>query len=115
VPAAILDRVRWRVGGAGDMSVQENLFRFGYAPAVTLDYVVVFQHEQDALQEPKLWVHELRHVMQYQDWGVAAFAARYLQDYAGVEKEASEYRWQWMKMEGLTPAPFDPEAAATDE
>lgn len=115
VPAAILDRVRWRVGGAGEMSVQENLFRFGYAPAVTLDYVVVFQHEKDAREDPKLWVHELRHVMQYADWGVPEFAARYLRDYAGVEEEASEYRWQWMKQEGLIPAPSTSNPAATDE
>ncbi|HLE56489.1 MAG TPA: DUF4157 domain-containing protein [Rhodothermia bacterium] len=103
VPEPILERVRWRVGGAGETSVQENLFRFGYTPAVTLDYVVIFQSEKEALTDPKLWVHELKHVMQYADWGIPQFAARYLQDYAGVEEEAAEYRWQWMKQAGLIP------------
>jgi hypothetical protein len=104
VPVDVLERARWQVGGAGDMSLQENLFRFGYAPAVTLDYVVVFQNAADA-SDPKLWVHELRHVMQFSEWGVPGFAIRYLQDYEAVEKEAAEYRWQWMKLEGLIPAP----------
>jgi hypothetical protein len=103
VPEPILERVRWRVGGAGELSLQENLFRFGYSPAVTLDYVVIFQSEEDAVTDPKLWVHELRHVMQFADWGVPVFAARYLQDYAAVEEEAAEYRWQWMKLAGLIP------------
>jgi hypothetical protein len=104
VPMDVLDRVRWQVGGAGETTLQENLFRFGYAPAVTLDYVVVFQNAVDA-SDPKLWVHELRHVMQFSEWGVPGFATRYLQDYEAVEKEAADYRWEWMKLEGLIPAP----------
>ncbi len=103
VPDDILDRVRWRVGGAGEMTLQQNLFRFGYAPAVTLDHVVVFERESDALNDPKLWAHELKHVMQYAEWGVTDFAARYLRDYEAVEKEAAEYRWEWMKLTDRVP------------
>jgi uncharacterized protein DUF4157 len=104
VPDEVLERVRWQVGGAGETSLQNNLFRFGYTPAVTLDYVVVFQNAADAT-DPKLWVHELKHVMQFSEWGVAGFAARYLRDSDSIETEAVEYRWEWMKLAGLTPAP----------
>lgn len=104
VPEEVLDRVRWRVGGGGELlSLQENLFRFGYAPAVTLDYVVIFQDERIALEDPKLWAHELKHVMQYAEWGVAQFAARYVRDYEAVEREAAEYRWEWMTLTGRVP------------
>jgi len=102
VPETILERVRWRLGGGGELTLQEHLFRFGYSPAVTLDYVVIFQNEAD-VADPKLWAHELRHVMQFAEWGVPEFAARYLQDYEAVEKEAAEYRWQWMRLAGLIP------------
>ena len=108
VPDHVLERARWRVGGAGEMSLQENLFRFGYAPAVTLDHVVIFEREVDALTDPKLWVHELKHVMQYAEWGVMEFAARYLSDYEAVEKEAAEYRWEWMKRTGRVPKVAQP-------
>jgi hypothetical protein len=106
VPDATLNRVRWRTGGAGEMSVQQNVFAFGDAPAVTLDYVIVFADEKPALEDPKLWAHELKHVMQFQEWGVAGFATRYLRDYEAVESEAAEYRWQFMKLKGLTPPPL---------
>jgi hypothetical protein len=105
VPDETLDRVRWRAGSGIDMSLQQNVFAFGHVPAITLDYVVVFAEEKDALEDPKLWAHELRHVMQYAEWGVADFAMRYLSDHGSVEMEAAEYRWQFMKLRGLTPPP----------
>jgi hypothetical protein len=105
VPDATLDRVRWRIGGAGDMSIQQNVFAFGDVPAVTLDYVIVFSDEKAALEDPKLWAHELKHVMQFAEWGVGGFAMRYLRDYEAVEGEAAEYRWQFMKLKGLIPPP----------
>jgi hypothetical protein len=105
VPDATLDRVRWRTGGGGTMSLQANVFAFGDVPAVTLDYVIVFSDEKAALSDPKLWAHELKHVMQFAAWGVAGFATRYLRDDEGVETEAAEYRWEFMKLRGLTPPP----------
>jgi hypothetical protein len=113
VPDDILDKVRWQVGGAGSLSLQEHLFRFGYAPAVTLDYVVVFQ-DSSGLDDPKLWVHELRHVMQFAEWGIAEFASRYLRDYEAVERDAAEYRWEWMKLAGLTPRDEDTDSTTAD-
>jgi hypothetical protein len=105
VPEETLARVRWRTGGAGEMSVQQQVFAYGDVPAVTLDYVVVFSAEKAALEDPKLWAHELKHVMQFADWGVGGFATRYLRDYEAVEKEAADYRWEFMKRNGLTPPP----------
>lgn len=104
VPDATLARVRWRAGGSWDMLAQ-GAFAFKDAQAVTLDYVVVFASEDDALNDPKLWAHELRHVMQFQEWGVAGFAARYVNDNVAVESEATEYRWEFMKLRGLVPPP----------
>lgn len=108
VPDSTLERVRWRAGGGGDFSLQQNAFFFRDAEAVTLDYVIVFANENEARNDPKLWAHELRHVMQFEEWGIEGFATRYLADSAAVEDVASEYRWQFMKLRGLVPAPSIP-------
>jgi hypothetical protein len=90
VPTNILDMVRYRVKGGGDLTLQVNSIRYGEANAITLDYVVVFADEDGAQFNPTLWAHELRHVRQYQDWGLKDFAIRYLRDYRGVESQAYE-------------------------
>jgi hypothetical protein len=107
IPEPILERVRWRVGGS-ELSMPQNVIRFGDVPAMTLDDVVVFQERRSALEDPKLWAHELRHVMQYAEWGVDGFAVRYVSDYEAVENDAWEFRWQFMKARGLTPEPAAP-------
>jgi hypothetical protein len=106
VPDATLDGVRWRTGG-GDL-LQQGAFFLKDAQAMTLDYVIVFANEDEARNDPKLWAHELRHVMQFEEWGVEGFATRYLADSIAVEDVASEYRWQFMKQRGLVPAPSVP-------
>ncbi len=103
VPESILDQVRWRVGGGDGASLQQGMLRFHNSPAITLDYVIVFKDDGHAA-DPKLWVHELMHVIQYRRWGISNFAQRYVQDYAAVEAEAVEYRWQWMRHTGRIPA-----------
>lgn len=104
VPDAVLERARWRVGGGSRLSLQRNLIGFGYTPAVTLDHVIVFETAAHA-RDPKLWVHELRHVEQFMQWGVAGFAGRYVANYNALESDAAEYRWTWMKLTGRVPAP----------
>jgi hypothetical protein len=104
VPDTVLERARWRVGGGSWLSLQRNLIGFGYAPAVTLDSVIVFETAADA-RDPKLWVHELRHVEQFMQWGVEGFAGRYVANYNALETDAAEYRWTWMKLTGRVPAP----------
>jgi hypothetical protein len=107
VPDAVLDRVRWRVGST-ELSMPQNVIRLRDVPALTLDDVVVFQERSAALEDVKLWAHELKHVMQFAEWGVEGFAARYLRDYEAVESEAAEFRWQFMKQAGLIPEPLPP-------
>ena len=102
VPEDILDRVRWRQG-ATELSVPQNIFRFGHIQAMVLDDVVIFNDLREALEDPKLWAHELKHVMQFVEWGVDGFAARYLRDYDAIENDAAEFRWQFMKQAGLIP------------
>lgn len=102
VPEPILDRVRWRQG-ATEMSLPQNIFRFGHIQAMVLEDVVIFNDRREALEDPKLWAHELKHVMQFAEWGVDGFAARYLRDYDAIENEAAEFRWQFMKQAGLIP------------
>ena len=98
-----LDRVRWRVG-VNDLALPQSLVRFNEVQAMTLDDVIVFQDRHAALDDPKLWAHELKHVMQFEAWGVDGFAARYLTDYGAIEHEATEFRWEFMKKAGLVPA-----------
>jgi hypothetical protein len=102
VPERILDRVRWREG-ASELSMPQNMIRFGDATAVTLDDVIVFREGATALEDPRFWAHEIKHVMQFEEWGVEGFAVRYLSDYQAVENEAQEFRWQFMKQAGLIP------------
>jgi hypothetical protein len=102
VPAQTLERVRWRHGGS-ELSLPQNAIRFGHVPAMTLDDVIVFQNHRTALEDPKLWAHELKHVMQFAEWGVDGFAVRYLMDYEAVEHDAAEFRWQFMQQAGLIP------------
>jgi hypothetical protein len=102
VPERVLDRVRWREG-ASELSMPQNVIRFGHASAVTLDDVIVFQTGTTAVEDPKFWAHEIKHVMQFEEWGVEGFATRYLSDYEAVENEAQEFRWQFMKQAGLIP------------
>ena len=108
VPNPVLDRVRWREG-ASELSLPQNMIRFGHASAVTLDDVIVFEEHSEALEDPKFWAHEIKHVMQFEEWGVQGFATRYLSNYNAVENEAYEFRWQFMKQTGLIPKVPSPE------
>jgi hypothetical protein len=103
VEEEVLDVARWRVDDSA-MSMYPAFFRLGGTPAVTLDYVVIFDSAEHGA-DPSLWAHELYHVGQYQEWGIDGFAARYLADYEAVEHDAAEFRWQWMKATGRVPPP----------
>ncbi len=87
-PLALLHSVRFRAGQITNLSLPALAFQYGDAAAVTLDDVVVFNREADAQTDLKLWAHELTHVMQYRRWGIDGFAARYVADSNGVEREA---------------------------
>lgn len=100
VPRDVLDAVRWCAACGGELSLQKGTFRLGLAPAITLDHVIVFAERDAALTDPALWIHELRHVMQFREWGVDGFAARYVEDYELVEREAADFRWEWVQRTG---------------
>lgn len=87
-PEALLDRVRYRVGGGNEQTLQFNVISYGDQAAITLDEVVVFAREADAQAHDALWAHELWHVKQVQEWGLPEFAQRYARDYRAVEGEA---------------------------
>lgn len=96
VPADVLESVRWCNACGDALSLQHAVLGVSGVPAVTLGDVIVFATTAD-VADPALWAHELYHVMQYADWGIAGFAERYVTDYAAVEHPAAEFRWQWMK------------------
>lgn len=96
-PAELLDRVRYRVGGGGDLSLQSNAMRYGDAAAITLDDVVVFSNQADAQGNSILWAHEMKHVQQVSDWGLDGFATRYVRDYKTVEGPAYAAQDQYAK------------------
>ncbi|MER9963205.1 DUF4157 domain-containing protein [Mesorhizobium sp. M0045] len=96
IPDHILDAARFRVQGGGDLTLQVNSIRYGEAQAITLDYVIVFKDQNDALYNPTLWVHELTHVGQYQQWGLHDFALRYLRSHESVEREAYEAETRYL-------------------
>lgn len=101
VPPDVLGHVRWRVDRETSIAGQ-SLFQLGAVRAVTLDNVILFA-DADEAADATLWAHELYHVMQYRQWGVKGFVARYLTDHRAIEHEAREFRWRWMKATGRVP------------
>lgn len=87
-PSALLDSVEYRVGAAEDGSVQSLALRYGEATAVTAIDTIIFRNGSDAEDNVALWGHEVKHVEQFQRWGLMGFAHRYVRDHEGVEAEA---------------------------
>jgi uncharacterized protein DUF4157 len=87
-PAAVLDRVRFRIGFDED-GTQAQIVRLLGTRAMALDHVVIFKDASIAA-DPRIWAHELAHVEQYSRWGVAGFADRYARDRNAIEAEAWE-------------------------
>nr|WP_312171133.1 DUF4157 domain-containing protein [Stutzerimonas kunmingensis] len=85
---AVLESARYRVGDEVALNAGNTLLRNPDVNAVTLIDVIVFRHASDAQDNVALWAHELKHVEQYLDWGVAEFARRYTLDYRTVEQPA---------------------------
>nr|WP_234461778.1 DUF4157 domain-containing protein [Stutzerimonas stutzeri] len=85
---AVLESAHYRVGDEVALNAGNTLLRNPDVNAVTLIDVIVFRHERDAQDNVALWAHELKHVEQYQEWGVAEFARRYTHDFLAVERPA---------------------------
>jgi len=74
-----LNRVRYRVGGAGKSELLQFTFEWLHTSAIVMDHVIIFRDEQDALHNVRLWAHELEHVIQFEMLGVDGFAQRWMQ------------------------------------
>ncbi|MDT4811579.1 hypothetical protein FQZ97_445190 [compost metagenome] len=84
----VLDTARFKVGVDQQANAANTLMQNPDVEAVTLVDVIVFRNEDDAQNNVALWAHELHHVKQYLEWGVADFARRYTRDYDEVEAPA---------------------------
>ena len=87
-PAQLLDSITYRVGLTENATVQSFSLRYGEATAVTTIDTITFADPWDAENNVALWGHEVKHVEQFQAWGVYGFARRYVRDHAAVEREA---------------------------
>jgi Domain of unknown function (DUF4157) len=87
-PASLIDSIEYRVGVTEDGSVQSLAMRYGDATAVTAIDTIIFRTAWDAENNVALWGHEVKHVEQFQRWGLMGFARRYVRDHEAVEAEA---------------------------
>ncbi|WP_411741893.1 DUF4157 domain-containing protein [Pseudomonas sp. GL-R-19] len=84
----VLDSARYKVGDDAELNAANTMLQNPDVNAVTLVDIIVFRSPDDALNNVALWAHELKHVQQYQQWGVSEFATRYTRDYSAVETPA---------------------------
>ena len=93
----VLDSARYKVGDDAELNAANTMLQNPDINAVTLVDIIVFRSQDDALNNVALWAHELKHVQQYQQWGVSEFATRYTRDYTAVEAPAYEIQTQVAK------------------
>lgn len=88
----LLDKVRyttdWAVSANG--TLQRLIMMNDHVQAITLDDIIVFR-DRGSAHDLFLWAHEMKHVEQYQRWGIPRFARLYLLDHRRVEREADEH------------------------
>ncbi len=84
----LLDLVRYQVGADSQLNAANAMLQNPDVNAVTLQDIIVFRHVEDAQNNLELWAHEMKHIEQYQQWGVEEFAQRYTRDYRTVEAPA---------------------------
>lgn len=75
----ILNRTGYKIGDNGILNLGHLAPIFMDGATITLIDVIVFNNQLD-VDDVSLWVHELKHVQQYRDWGVRNFTIRYLRD-----------------------------------
>ncbi|MFD2645401.1 DUF4157 domain-containing protein [Pseudomonas japonica] len=99
----VLDAARYQVGNAQQLDAASAFLQNPDVAAVTLIDVIVFRNAEDARDNVALWAHELKHVQQYQQWGVEDFATRYTRNYEAVEAPAYAIQAQVAKALRLAP------------
>ncbi|MEJ5056764.1 MULTISPECIES: eCIS core domain-containing protein [unclassified Pseudomonas] len=85
---SVLDAARYKVSDDGQFNAATAMLQNPDVGAVTLIDTILFRDADSAEQNIALWAHELKHVQQYQEWGVEGFAQRYTQDFNAVEAPA---------------------------
>ncbi|MHC8287462.1 eCIS core domain-containing protein [Pseudomonas sp. XS1P51] len=85
---SVLDTARYKISDNSQFSAATAMLQNPDVGAVTLIDIILFRDAQTAEQNIALWAHELKHVQQYQEWGVEGFAQRYTQDFNAVEAPA---------------------------
>ncbi|MHC8366449.1 eCIS core domain-containing protein [Pseudomonas sp. ZT5P21] len=85
---SVLDIAHYKVSDNGQFSAATTMLQNPDVGAVTLIDIILFRDAQSAEQNIALWAHELKHVQQFQEWGVEGFAQRYTQDFNAVEAPA---------------------------
>jgi hypothetical protein len=102
----LLDSVRYAADtGLFNGLLQGIALHGGGAAAITLVNVIVFKGAAKAY-DINTWAHELLHVKQYHDMGLAEFAATYTLDYNAIESPAyrfGKYFRQVRIANGITP------------
>ncbi|MBK8174004.1 MAG: DUF4157 domain-containing protein [Rhodospirillales bacterium] len=88
-PDDLLNRVRYRIGWSAPRSLKSTAFDMLDTRAIALSDIVVFR-DAAVSQDAAIWAHELRHVQQYDQWGIEGFAKHYVADSQVVEDNA----WQ---------------------
>lgn len=88
-PDELLAKVRYSIGDTTPSGLAGLAIRNGNAAAVTLIDTIVFKDE-GYTKDLALWAHEMHHVEQYRDWGLAGFASRYMFGWQAVEDEAEQ-------------------------
>ncbi|MNN49140.1 hypothetical protein D3C81_1636490 [compost metagenome] len=104
----MLDTARYKVGDETELNAANTLLQNPDINAVTLVDIIVFRDPEDALNNVALWAHELKHVQQYQQWGVREFATRYTRDYSAVEAPAYEIQTEVGKTSRAAAEPQTP-------
>lgn len=84
----LLDRVRYTTRWSDWASIQKYALEFNGMAAIVFDDIVVFKEENDALNNLRLWAHELEHVKQYQKLGIDGFAQMYMYKQSTIESNA---------------------------
>ncbi|QAY86476.1 eCIS core domain-containing protein [Pseudomonas arsenicoxydans] len=84
----VLDTAHYKVSDDSQFTAATAMLQNPDVGAVTLIDIILFRDAQTAEQNLAVWAHELKHVQQFQEWGVDGFAQRYTQDFNAVEAPA---------------------------
>lgn len=103
-PAHILDSVRVKKRGFGFLNVANPSINVSGKDAIVLIDVIVFRDDYETASM-YLWAHELQHVVQYAQWGLADFSKRYVKQYGEIERAADNRAIEILRHMAQNPTP----------